>query len=312
MKIFQHAQKRCAVTIASMIMLLTSQAVAMADWRKDLGVFRIGMIESEALKLSPGELERIRSGYADALSMPVEIIRTRDFPALIDAHASARVEYAILSAAAYATAYLVCECIEPLVQPIATNAATGTRTVLFLDSKITMEQVAQSKGLAVPDKNSLNGYGVPLSSENLISGKLKGNEPWLVFAKDTDAAIQQFADGKVDGFFATVNSTATLATALQQGDPIAATLSSLPRQAKASWISNIVANGPHAVRKNLVTDAKNILSKYLVNLAQTDSDLNDLLLPANDIRFDEVNHSAYATAISATKMLAAQSEQPAQ
>ncbi len=312
MKIFQRSQKRRAITIACMIMLLASQAVAMADWRKDLGVFRIGMIESEALKLSPGEMERMRRGYADALAMPVEIVRTRDFPALIDAHASARLEYAIFSAAAYATAYLVCECIEPLVQPIASNAATGTRTVLFLDSKMSKAQVAQSKGLAVPGKNSLNGFGVPLASEDMISGKLIGNEPWLVFVEDTKAAVEQFAAGKVDGFFATVSSTATLATALQQGDPIATTLLTLSRQAKASWISNIVANGPHAVRKNLSTEAKNILSKYLVNLAQTDPNLNDLILPANDIRFDTVNHSAYLTAISATKMLAAQSEQPAQ
>lgn len=312
MKILLSTQKRSTITIASVIMLLASQAVALADWRKDLGVFRIGMIESEALKLSPGEMERMRSGYADALAMPVEIVRTRDFPALIDAHASARVEYAIFSAAAYATAYLVCECIEPLVQPIAANTATGTRTVLFLDSEMSMPQVAQSKGIAVPGKSSLNSFGVPLASDNLISGKLKGTEPWLVFVEDTNAAVKKFADGNVDGFFATVSSTATLGTALQQGDPIAATLTSLPRQVKVSWISNIVANGPHAVRKNLSPDAKNLLSKYLVNLAQTDPDLNDLLLPANDIRFDAVNHSAYATAITATKMLAAQSEQPAQ
>lgn len=312
MKTLKPACKRSTISILVALLLLASNVAAFADWRKDLGVFRVGMIESEALKLSPGEIERIRSGYADALSMPVEIIRSRDFPALIDAHASARVEYAMFSAGAYATAYLVCECIEPLVQPVSANDATGTRTVLFLDAKLLGAQLAQSKGIAVPGKNSLNGFAVPLSAENIFSKKLKGNEPWLVFVRDTNMAVQQYADGNVDGFFATVSSNATLATALQQGDPIVAAITALPRPVKPAWISNIVANGPHAVRKNLSTEAKILLSKYLVNLAQTDPDLNDILLPANDVRFEPVNHSAYATAMAATKMLAAQSEQPAQ
>jgi phosphonate transport system substrate-binding protein len=306
---FKKSVLNCLTTTA---LLLFGATTSFADWRKDLGAFRIGMIESEAMKLSPGELERVRSGYADALSLPVEIIRARDFPALIDAHASARIEYAIFSAAAYSTAYLVCECIEPLVQPIAADKTNGTRTVLLIDDAVTVAQIAKSKGIAVPGRNSLNGFGVPMASESVISGKLNGNEKWLIFARDTNSAAQLYAKSEVDGFFATVNSGETLATALQDGKPLALAVAASGRKTRAVWISNPVASGPHAVRKNLANEAKTILSNYLVNLAGSDPDLNDILLPADDVSFAKVNHSDYATAIAATKMLATQSGQPAQ
>ncbi|MGL4490593.1 MAG: PhnD/SsuA/transferrin family substrate-binding protein [Rhizobiaceae bacterium] len=288
--------------------LLAFTTASWADWRKDLGVFRIGMIESEALKLSPAEMARIRSGYADALAMPVEIIRMRDFPALIDAQVSARVEYTMLSAAAYSTAYLLCECVEPLVQPVSADAVTGTRTVLFMDESAASLPIAATKGIAVPDKNSLNGYGVLLASGDVGAGKLTGNEPWLKFFDSTDAAVQQYADGNVDGFFATVASTATLATALEQDAALTKIISASGRNTKAVWISEPIANGPHAVRKNLATEAKDLLSKYLVSLVDADPDLSDILLPDNGARYQPVTHSAYTTAIAATKKLATQGE----
>ncbi len=312
MKLFPAISKSLSFCLTSLVFVLASTTMSFADWRKDLGVFRIGMIESEAAKLSPGELERIRSGYADALSMPVEIIRARDFPALIDAQASARIEYAIFSAAAYSTAYLICECIEPLVQPVVADGASGTRTVLLLDENLNLSNLARSKGVAVPGRNSLNGFGVPLASDSVTSGKLTGNEKWLVFVRDTNTAAQQYAAGQVDGFFATVSSNTTLATALKEGTPLANAIAASGRKTKALWISNPVSNGPHAVRKSLANEAKIILSDYLVKLAESDPDLNDILLPVNDVRFAKAKQSDYAFAIAATKMLATHSGQPAQ
>jgi phosphonate transport system substrate-binding protein len=312
MKIRLIFQKYTLICMTTTALLILGAVNSFADWRKDLGVFRIGMIESEALKLSPAELERIRSGFADALSLPVEIIRARDFPALIDAQASARIEYAVLSAAAYSTAYLVCECIEPLVRPIAADNTSGTRTILLLDESITTAQIAKSKGIAVPGRNSLNGFGVPLASESVIVGKLTGSEKWLTFARDANAAVQLYAQGEVDGFFATVSSGETLATALQDGKPLAAALATSSRETKAVWLSNPISNGPHTARKNLADEAKKILMDYLTKLGSTDPGLNDILLPENNTSFAEVDHRDYATALAATKMLAAQSEQPAQ
>lgn len=278
---------------------------ALADWRQDLGVFRVGIIENEALKLSPSELERIRVAYADALTMPVEIVRMRDYSALIDAHASSRVEYAIYSATAYSTAFLVCACIEPLVQPIAADGSIGTRTVLMLDPAVKFSQIGASKGIAVPGRNSLNGYGIPLSADKVLDKKLKGTEPWLKFTSNNSTAVGEYVAGTVDGFFTTVESGASLASAIEIGSPLFEALKSSGRPAKAVWLSDVVANGPHAIRKNLASEAKGKLLNFLIDLAQTNPDLNDLLLPANDVKFVPAAHGAYATAINATKMLSA-------
>jgi phosphonate transport system substrate-binding protein len=312
MHLLQFAKNYVKILLIATALIVTWTSLSFADWRKDLGVFRIGIIESEAAKLSPGELDRMRTAYADALAMPIEIIRARDFPALIDAHASSRIEYAIYSAAAYSTAYLLCECIEPLAQSVGADGSTGTRTVLLLDASLSQAQMPKSKGIAVPGKNSLNGFGVPLSSYGAFTGRLTGNEEWLTFVRDTNTASKQYADGTVDGFFATVKNTALLVTALQQDTPLSTAIAASGRKTKAVWISNPISNGPHAVRKNLANEAKGILSVFLIDLAEKNPDLNDILLPANDVRFVKVAHGAYTSAITATKMLAARSQQPAQ
>lgn len=303
--------KFAKLAASALVVLCGSVTASYCGWRQDLGTFRIGLIENEANKLSPAELQRIQTAYAQALAMPVEIIRVRDYPALIDAHASARVEYAIYSAASYATAYLVCECIEPLVQPVSVDGSLGTRTVLLLDASVKPSQIGQSKGIAVPGRSSPNGFGVPLAADKIFDAALSGSEPWLKFVPDTNSAASAYITGTVDGFFASVGNDETLVSALQPGNPLSDLVLASPRKTKAVWLSKTIANGPHAVRKNLANEAKDSLLNFLVTLAQTNSDLNDILLPANDVRFMPVSHGAYATAISATKMLAAQARLPA-
>jgi phosphonate transport system substrate-binding protein len=287
-------------------------APSFADWRKDLGTFRIGIIEGEASKMSPGEVDRIRAAYADALGMPVEVIRPRDFPALIDAQASSRIEYAIYSAAAYATASLACECVEPLVRPVAADKSSGTRSILVLDEKVSVGQISSGKGIAVPGMNSISGLGVPLVEAQSVFGPFTGNEKWLRFAKDANAAVEAFNNNNIDGFIATVPDSRTKNTALQAESSLAKALAVSSRPVKLAWISNPLLNGPHAVRKNLANEAKNILAKFLLSLNSTDPDLNDLLLPSNDVAFVQAKQSDYLLAIAATKKLAAQGGQPAQ
>ena len=77
-----------------------------------------------------GPRRSLKQAYARALGIPVEIFVARDYAALIDAQATARVDYAIYSTTAYATTSLLCGCVEPVVAPVGEDGATGIRAIL--------------------------------------------------------------------------------------------------------------------------------------------------------------------------------------
>ncbi len=295
--------------LLALVALLFSATGSQADWRKDLGTFRVGMIESTARQLSPSNLARVREAFAKTLAMPVEIIQMRDFPALIDAQASSRIEYAIYSAAAYSTAWLSCECIMPIVAPLGANGSTGTKTVLFLKTVVSLANVATSKGIAISGKDSLTTFGVPLSQFTVANRKITGNEAWLKFYNDGDAAIAALNSGEVDGLFASISANQALKQALNPGDALQSALLANGLDLTPVWQSNIITFGPHAIRKNLNPEIKLLLTNFLVDLATSDPDLFDLMAGQHAARFAPVSQDAYSPTIQAVRALAEVSKQ---
>ena len=88
------------------------------------------MIAEEGAGQAVPGLSILKRAYSQALGIPVEIFVARDYAALIDAQATARVDYAIYSTTAYATAALLCSCVEPVVAPVGEDGATGIVAVL--------------------------------------------------------------------------------------------------------------------------------------------------------------------------------------
>lgn len=289
--------------------LMTATA-AQADWRKELGTFRIGLIESEGRQYSPSDLDKIRAAYASALGMPVEIFQARDFPSLIDAHASSRIEYAVYTAQAFATASLACECVEPLAAPMGADGSAGVRDALIVDPALSMSALAASKGIGMPGRDALSTMGVALAAFQSGGVRLTGAETWLRVEEDMNAVMAKFGDGSLDGFFAAVPSRLNLAQTPDGSPDLSAAIAKTGRKAKALWLSELVPFGPHAVRKNLAPEAKAVLSKMLLELGSTNPDLNDLMLPEGATAFTVVNQGAYGLALEATRALAAASAAP--
>ncbi len=290
--------------IAAVIIGIAAATPALADWRKELGTFRIGMIEAQGKQYSPADLAKLRAAYSSALGMPVEIFQAKDFPSLIDAQASSRIEYAFYTAQAYATAYLACECVEPLAAAQGADGSAGLRTVLLLDEMLSVADLSKSKGIGVGGTDSLSTYGVALASFQLKGTSLTGAEPWLRVEGGPAGLLSGLENGSLDGLFAAVSSSLTLSDALRKDTALSSELAKTGRKIKAVWLSETIPNGPHAVRKNLAPEAKSALAKLLAELAVADPDLNDLLLPDNAITFSPISHQAYALALKATKALA--------
>ena len=96
---------RLAVLAAALVVAVPSSTpVALADWRDEIKVLRIGVMTGPNSAYRLAQLEPFRAYLAEKLAVPVEIIPARDYRALIDAQVGSRVHYAIYSATAFAAA----------------------------------------------------------------------------------------------------------------------------------------------------------------------------------------------------------------
>jgi phosphonate transport system substrate-binding protein len=295
--------------IALSMNLISSSAPAWADWRKDMGTFRVGLSASDSKALSQAELDILRLGFSKALSMPVDITIMRDYPALIDAQVSGRIEYAIYSASAYAAAWLLCECVEPLVAPVQTNGATGIRSVLVMNANATFTRMdLNGIRVGIPGKDSVSGFATPMAEYLVGSRALNKTESFLKHYPDMETTLSALSKGEVDGFFGWVSSDdkAAIASAglMDHGTAQAITVQGVTTEIKLPWISSLHKFGPHAVRRNLPSEAKQTLIQFLLSLDEAMIDLVSRFPPGNVEKLAKVSQDMYLPSIRAAKAMA--------
>ena len=118
--------------------------------------FRIGLIAEPGGGQTVTGLAVLKQAYAQALGIPVEIFVARDYAALIDAQATARVDYAVYSTTAYATAALLCACVEPVAAPVGEDGATGIKAILVTrDGRLSKPPTSARTGSPSPRSTAL-------------------------------------------------------------------------------------------------------------------------------------------------------------
>ncbi|ESY74291.1 phosphate/phosphite/phosphonate ABC transporter substrate-binding protein [Mesorhizobium sp. M0051] len=283
---------------------------AHADWRDDIGTFRIGIVaEPGAGNTVPG-LAVLTDAYTKALGMKVEFVVARDYAALIEAQANARIEYAIYSATAYATASQRCLCIEPLVAAVDSDGATGIRSVLLTrDGKLPNLAAMESHRIAIAPSDSVGGSLLPLVALAEEGRKVAEDAPFLVRADSAAAAETMLIDGRADGLFGWV-------TAAADGQPEASGTQARLEAAGLSaaelrvvWTSGLLRYGPHAVRSDLDPEAKRRLTVFLTNLRSTTPDIYHLLEPKHSGGFAAVAPKDYEMAASIVRFVSGRSQQ---
>ena len=74
-------------------------APAAADWREDIGTFRVGVVAEPGAGNTIAGLAELNDAFTKALGLKVEFLVAHSYAALIDAQVSTRIEYASYSAA---------------------------------------------------------------------------------------------------------------------------------------------------------------------------------------------------------------------
>lgn len=291
---------RAAVVAA---LWLFGMAQAMADWRADIGTFRIGIVAEPGREETIAGLAELKKAYTLALGIPVEFFVAGDYQALIEAQASRRVEYAIYSATAYATASLACSCVTPLVAPTASNGAIGLRSVLITRAADFTELSAIAKHrVAISGPEDVTGAVLPLAMLRKQGVIAAGDAPFLVRAATAEQAQSLFLAGTVDAMFGWVETgigktplpgSGTLETLAQAGLPAA--------ELRVVWTSELLRYGPHAIRTDLDAEIRRRLIPFLTGLNATDPDIFALLERHHTGGFAAVDEADYATAIDTVR-----------
>ena len=242
-----------------------------------------------------------------ALGLKVEFFVARSYAALIDAQASSRIEYAIYSASAYASAYQRCECVEPLVAPTGEDGSIGIRSVLIAkDGRLPSAADLAGRRIALLPPDSIAGHQLPLAAFQPGGKPLSGAETFFVKAKSAEAAEAMLAEGSVDAIFGWMPAPRP---ARRRSRAARWRGSWRPgrrpcRHSAIVWRSDMLRYGPHAVSSGLDPEPKRRLTAFLTGLREADPDMYERLETHRLGGFAAASQADYAVALAMVRMLA--------
>lgn len=262
--------------IAALAAVATT-AQAADDWRKQVPVFRVGILggENEADRLK--NYACFKDVMAKRLGVPVELYPASDYAGVMQGLISKNLEYAGLGSSGYAGIYIQApEAVEPLVTTQQVDDSIGYYSVLYVRADSPYKSVDDLKGksLAFADPNSTSGYLVPS-----FELKESGYKPEEFFGRTG------FAGGHEQGVVAVLNKQydagVTWTSGIGDYDKgySAGNLTKMVEKGALNmkdirilWKSNLISNGPNVVRKDLPQELKEMVKTALMELPTTDKD----------------------------------------
>lgn len=281
-----------------------------ADWRQELGVFKIGMVRGWSSDMSKPAIDKVETVFAKALGTAVKVVVFERFTSLMDAQADGRIDLAPYSARAYASLRLMCECVEPLATPTTLDGSTGQVAVFLSDpSRLpSLAAIGQAKIGRVVSSNIASSEA--LRGNLTINGKpVDGKEAFWVDYPDYQTAIQAYQAFATDGLL--LPSLTNFENRAQAGDAELIALGKNPegvsvRQTRVLWRSPFWPFGPIAVRRNLSAEAKTILLKTLEQMDVTEPQSHALLSDGLPGAFRQTGTEGYGNVTNSIRLLVGQ------
>ena len=286
------------LTVAFAVFFATVfSSIAQSNWRDDIGTFRVGILAGNDSAGAIRRAELFREAMNTHLDVPVELIPFGDLSTLIQAQVSGRVEYAIHSALSFTVASASCECLVPLAVPTFSGGAKGTHAVIFAlsDGPRTLSDLEnQTIGILVKEdfvtgtfaEIELKQSGFDLRTAGVAVLKLNSDGDALeALQKGTVKAVLDWStlsgdagQGFSHGLFARIMAS--------EAAPDVGTL-------RLIWQSDMLPNGPHAVRRNLASEAKKKVQDFLLSLETKNPAAYDVFNPRLGGGFLPVQLSEY-------------------
>ena len=269
-----------------------------ADWRTDLGIFRIGIVVGEDVDGTLARVEPFRLALAEALGMNVEIYPARNMSSLIEAHRGSRIEYAIYSASAYAATWILCECVEPLVLPLAVDQTSKFRAVIISGPSGPRNLSSlKIENLAIPRSRGVGAYEIAIYELEKQGVFVKGGSEGKVMS--SEQAVNGLLEGRYGALLGWSSMTGDSFSGYSRGS-LRALAEANGREAAGYtiiWQSLDIPHSPHAIRNNLSSEAKRILRETLQQMFLADPSAYDSIELEYGGGFEIARHGQFSSVL---------------
>ncbi|MEW7007335.1 phosphate/phosphite/phosphonate ABC transporter substrate-binding protein [Lentilitoribacter sp. EG35] len=270
---------------------------AYAARKDELKVLRVGVLYNHPIAENEKSIAEFSNFYATQLGLKVEVIRFKSLGSLMDAHGSARVQYAIHSARSYATMNEICSCLHAIARPISAQGSNGFRSVLIIrDDKKADYANGEKLRIGFSRKNSMSGWLVP--NKAIENGDIPAND--FLELGSVEDVVSAYERGNVDGYFGWV-PTSKLDEVVSSEKVFGTIYNSRLQAEKKStivWRSKIIHHGPHVAHRSLPKELVEDLTNLLLNMSSRSPEVLDIIEPYFSGGFEQANVGDY-NAISA-------------
>jgi phosphonate transport system substrate-binding protein len=271
---------RASIAALGLLLLAIVAAVpAAADWRDEVAVLRVGYVATDDPVAMATRLEPFRAYLSGRIALPVELVPLATYGALIDETSAGRVQYAILSAAAFAALQDTCNCAEPLAVPAAYDGSIGYASILLsrADGPVTSLAAAEGKRLALSGDDSVAGRLVPIHELAGAGVDVNAYFSDVRTVPGPEAAVTAVLSGDADvaAGWSSLNGDASAGYSFGLLTRMVIDGRLTMDQVRVIWRSPLIPFGPHAVRTDLPSELKLLLADALFDMATVAPDVLD-------------------------------------
>jgi phosphonate transport system substrate-binding protein len=286
-------------------LLLSTAALAQADWRKQYPKFRYGVQSVETQAASLTRYKGFGEYVKKRLGVELELFLASEYAGVIQAIGAKQLEVMDMGASGYAAAWLETRgAVEPLVVPTNPDGTIGYYSVAFVRADSPYKTLNDLKGKiwAWAEPNSSSGYLFPL-----VGLRKMGMEPEkffgkVVFSGGHEQSIVGVLDKAYDG---AVTWTNDVEKHTRGGLHMMLSRGVLKKEdIRIIWVSDLIPNPVIAIRSELPKEMKAELKAMFLGMQKDDPKVFREVVRGESQGYREVQHSVYQIAIDLRQQLA--------
>ena len=286
-------------------------APALADWREEVPVFRIGLLggENEADRLR--ENECLRTYMEERLGVPVELFPASDYAGVLQGLLAGQLEFAGLGSSGYAGIHLQDpDAVEPLFTTMQIDGSLGYYSVMYTraDSGIDSLEDMEGQSLAFADPNSTSGYLVPsfeLANEEGID--MESYFSQTGFGGGHEQAVVAVLNGQYDAGVTWTSGVGDISKGYSRGNLRSMVDKGMLDMSELNiiWQSNLITNGPRVIRSDVPQELKDLVMGASMRLQFEDPDCFTAVNAGQARAYFPINHEFYVPIINMRRELQA-------
>jgi len=298
--------KKVQTLVTGLILVTMMMTNAWAEWRKDIGIFRVGVVSKQGIAHTIEHYEPFKRALARALEMDVEIFPARNESTLIQALSSDRIEYAILSTSGYALTWVLCQCVEPLVTARTIDSVDAYHTVVIAPvTGISKPKQLETAKIGVLAKNSISGHPLAkflLAQENIVVGAPQS--PFISHTQGSET-LKAFMGGELDAIigWSTITGDPTRGYSAGTLKQLGALNEGDAKPYRIIWNSPPLPYRPHVIAKKLHGEAVSILRTTLESMYDRSPVAYDVIEPDYSGGFIVSRHNRFEPLVELVQSL---------